>query len=45
MNFCQPTVRVQQNVFEHTFIEVGSVNLYDPFGTFYVQIGQLFESQ
>ena len=44
-NFYQPTVRVQLNVFEQTLIEVGSLNLYASFGTFCVQIGQLFESQ
>ena len=45
MNICQPTVRAQQNIFEQTLIEDGSLNLYAFFGTFCVQIGQLFESQ
>ena len=44
-NFCQPIVRVQKNTLEQTLIEVGWLNLYASFGTFYVQIGQLFESQ
>ena len=44
-NFCQPTVRVQQNIFEQTLIKVGSLNIYASFGIFCVQIGQLFESQ
>ena len=44
-NFCQPTVRVQQNIFEKTLIEVGSPHIYASFGTFHVQIGQLFEAQ
>ena len=44
-NFCRPTVRVQQNIFEQPLIEVGSLNLYTSFGTFCIQIGQLLESQ
>ena len=44
-NSCQPTVRIQQNIFEQTLIEVGNLHLYASFGTFCVQIGQLFESQ
>ena len=44
-NFCQPTVRVQQNIFEETLIGVGTLQIYTSFGTFCVQIGQLFESQ
>ena len=36
---------VQQNIFEKTLIEVGSSHLYASFGTFCVQIGQLFEAQ
>ena len=31
-NFCQPSVCVQQNIFEQTLIEVGSLNLYASFG-------------
>ena len=45
INFCQPIVRLQQNIFEQTLIEVGSLNIYTSFGTFWVQIGELFESQ
>ena len=33
------------NIFEKTFIEVGSSHLYASFGTFFVQIGQLFKVQ
>ena len=44
-NFWQPLVQVQQNIFEKTVIEVYSSHLYASFGTFYVQIGQLFEAQ
>ena len=44
-NFWQPTVHVQQSIFEKTLIQVGSSYLYASFGTFYVQIGQLFEAQ
>ena len=44
-NFGQTTVRVQQNIFEHTLIEVGGLILYASFGTFCVQMDQLFESQ
>ena len=44
-NFWQPTVHVQQNICEKTLIEVGRAHLYASFGTFCVQIGQLFESQ
>ena len=44
-NFWQPTVHIQQNIFEKTLIEVGSSHLYPSFGTFCVQIGQLFEAQ
>ena len=32
-------------IFEKTLTEVGSLHLYASFGTFYVQIGQLFEAQ
>ena len=44
-NFCQLTVGVQQNIFEQTLIEIGSLNLYTFIGTFCVQVGWLFESQ
>ena len=43
-NFWQPTVHVHQNIFEKTLIEVGSSRLYASFGSFCVQIGQLFEA-
>ena len=43
--FFEPTVRVKQKIFEQTLVEVGSVHLYAFFGTFCVQIGQLFEAQ
>ena len=34
-NFCQPTVRLKQNIFEQTLIEVGSLDLlYASFATF-----------
>ena len=42
-NFCQPTVRVQQNIFEQTHIKVSSLHLYACFGVFCVQIRQLFK--
>ena len=45
MNFCQPIIRLQQNIFEQSLIEVGSLHIYACFGTFCVQIGQLFEAQ
>ena len=44
-NFWQLTVHVQQNIFEKTLIKVDSSHLCASFGTFYVQIGKLFESQ
>ena len=43
--FCQPTNRGKQNIFELTLIKDVSLSLYASFGTFCVQIGQLFESQ
>ena len=43
-NFWQPTVHVQQNIFEKTLIEVCSPHLYASFGNFCVKIGQLFEA-
>jgi len=44
-NFWQPTVHVQENIFEKTPIENGSSHLYASFGTFCVQTTQLFEAQ
>ena len=44
-NFREPTVHVQQNFFEKNLLEVGSSHLYASLGTFYVQIGLLFEAQ
>ena len=44
-NFWQPTAYVQQNIFEETIIEGCNPYLYASFGTFCVQIGQLFASQ
>ena len=41
-NIWQPTVHVQQNIFEKTLIETCSPHLYASFGA---QIGQLFEAQ
>ena len=43
--FWQPSVRVQQNIFEQTLTKVVNLNLYASFGTFCVQTDQLFESQ
>ena len=43
-NFWQPTVYVPQNIFEKPLIEVGSLHIYASFGTFCVQISQLFEA-
>ena len=44
-NFWQPTIHVQENIFEKTLLEVGSWYLYTSFGTLYVQIGQLFYAE
>ena len=44
-NFRQPTAYVQQDTFGKTLIEVGNLHLYASFGTFCVQIGQLYEAQ
>ena len=41
----RPTIRVQQNIFEKKLIKGGSSHLYASFGTFWVQIGQLFEAK
>ena len=44
-NFWQSTAYVQQNIFEKTLVEVGGPHLYASFGTFCIQIGQLFATQ
>jgi len=44
-NFWQPTVHIQQTIFEKTPIEVFYSYLYASFGTFCVQIGQFFKAQ
>ena len=44
-NFRQSTVHVEQNIFEKTHIEVCSPYLHASFGTFFVEIDQLFEAQ
>ena len=44
-NFWQPTVHVQQNIFEKIIFKIGSSYLYASFGTFCVKIGQLVEAQ
>ena len=44
-NFWQPTIHVQQNIFEMTHTEVCSPHLYASFGTFCDHIGQLLEAQ
>ena len=44
-NFRQPTAYVQQNIFGNNLIEVCSLHIYASFGTFCVQIGQLFTPQ
>ena len=41
----QPTAHVQQNIFEKTPMKDGSSHLYASFDTFYVKLGQLFETQ
>ena len=43
--FGQLTIHLQQNSFEKTLGKVGRSHLYTSFGTFFVQIGQLFEAQ
>ena len=43
-NLWQPTAHVKQNIFEQSLMELGSLRLYASFGTFVVQIGQLFEA-
>ena len=44
-NFRQPTANVQQNIFGKILIEVCCLHLYASFGTFCIQIGQLFATQ
>ena len=44
-NFRQPTAHVQQNIFVKTLVEACSLHLYASFGTFCIQIGQLFAPQ
>ena len=44
-NFRQPTALIQLNIFGKIPTEVCSPHLYASFGTFYAQIGQLFEAQ
>ena len=44
-NLWKPTVCVQQNMLENSFIKVYSSHLYASFGTFCVKIGQLFAAQ
>ena len=44
-NFRRPTPHVQQSIFGKSPIEVRSLHLYASFGTFCVQIGQLFAPQ
>ena len=45
MYIWQPTVHLEQNIFEAILIEVGSSQLYASVGTFWVQISQLVEVQ
>ena len=45
MNEFVTVMYIQQNVFEKTLIEVCILHLYASFGSFCVQIGQLFETQ
>ena len=44
-NIWQPTVHLQKNIFGKTIIEICSPHFYASFGTFHVQIGQLFTTQ
>ena len=44
MNFWQPTVHVQQNIFEKTLKEVCSAHFNASFSTFSARIGHLFEA-
>ena len=43
--FWQPSIHVEQNIFEKTPIEVCSPYLYASFGTFCDQIDQSFEAE
>ena len=45
MNEFLTPVRIKQNIFENTLIEVSSPYLYASFGAFSVQVGQLFAAQ
>ena len=44
-NFRQPIANVKINILGKTLTEVCSPHLYSSFGTFYAQIGHLFEAQ
>ena len=45
-NLWRPTVHVKQSIFEKKpLTEFGSSHLYASYGTFWVQIGQLFEAE
>ena len=44
-NFWQPTIHVQQNIFEKNLKIDGSSHFYASFGVFCVQISLLFEAQ
>ena len=44
-NFWQPTVHVEQNIFEKTPIKVNSSHHYASFGTFCVQISKFFKEE
>ena len=44
-NFWQPTIHAPQYIWKKTLTENGSSHSYASFGTFCVQIGQLFEAQ
>ena len=44
-NFWQANVHVEQNIFQKNLIEICSPHLYASFGTFCVQIGQLFAAK
>ena len=44
-HFSQPTLHLQQNIFEEALAEVGSSHLYAYFGTFCVEIGKFVDPQ
>ena len=44
-NFWQPTIHVQQNIFENTSVEVCNSHLHASFGTFCVKICQFVAAQ